>query len=397
MTVSRFVHVGLFSVSASVGMVFALLAELQDEHGLSTSSLGLIASMSFFAAVVGQIGIAPLADRGHARTVMVVAVLTAAVAAGGFMVATSAWQFVVARGVAGLAYGAFSPAAQAVVSAADPARAGQRLGSLVGVQTAGFIIGPGIGVAILDITGSTDAPFLVLLVLLLAITPRLATMSINEVSRNTQRVPVRVILARRDALAAVILTAALVSPAGLYEAIWARYLTDLGASTLFIGGSLTLYGIPFVLAAPYGGKLADRIGPLRLAPISFVVIIPLTAVYGTIATPGALMSLAMIEAVANGAGMPAAQSLMASATSETERATGLGVAAAAGQVGAGLSALVAAPLYDAQGSGVTFMIFAVVIGVLGALGLAVGFSAGVARRNVPAHIPRRLRIRGGGR
>ena len=183
----------------------------------------------------------------------------------------------------------------------------------------------------------------------------------------------------------------------MYEAIWAIFLTDLGASTTFIGLSLTMYGVPFILAAPYGGRLADRHGPLRVAPIALVVIIPLTIVYGFMTVPIVLMLFAMVEAVGNGLGMPASQALMAAATDEGERATGQGLAAAAGELMAGIAAVTAAPLFEAHGPEWTFFSVAMAVLVVGGLGMAIGLSKDRSKRTVPGRTPRPLRIRGAGR
>jgi MFS family permease len=404
--VSRMIPVGLFTSAASVGMVFALLHELQDEHDLSGTTLGWIAGTAFFAAVVAQLLLAPFADRGHARRVMTMAMLGASLGSLIFALASEPWQFIGARVITGLALGAMMPAAQAVVTAADPARAGERLGRLVGVQTAGFIIGPGIGALIVRAFG-LDAPFYTLAVALLVLTPIMARIEVREVARPapagvlaTSADMVRTmgrILRRRDALAATLVSAALLLPAGMYEAIWAIFLEDLGASTTFIGLSLALYGVPFILAAPYGGRLADRYGPLRVAPIALVVIVPLTIVYGFMTVPIMLMLFAMIEAVGNGLGMPAAQSLMAATTNEGERATGQGLAAAAGQLMAGITAVIAAPLFETHGPEWTFFSVAMAVLVVGGLGMAIGLSEDRSKRTVPGRTPRPLRLRGAGR
>ncbi|RMH83533.1 MAG: MFS transporter [Actinomyces sp.] len=375
--VPRSIHAGLFALTASIGMIFALVARLQDEHGFATSALGVIAAAAFFAAVVAQLALAPLADRGHARALMVGALLAGAGAATWLAVATEAWQFVGGRALSGLAYGAYAPAARAVVAAADPARAGRRLGTLAGVETAGFITGPGLAGLLVDRIG-VDAPFVGAAVVAVALVwPLLRLPPGGGADHPVPGAAVvaaprgaRALLARREVVAATCLAAAFQLPAGLYEAIWARFMDDLGASTLFIGVSLTFYGIPFALTAPVAGRLSDRYGPYRVLPVALAVVVPLTVVYGWLTVPLTLMALASVEAVANGAAIPAAQAAMARATGPGEAATGQGLAAAAGQVAAGLAALVAAPVYERVGPEATFAVVAAGVTLLAAVGFA---------------------------
>lgn len=405
--VSLMIPVGLFTLAASIGMVFALLHELRDAHGLSSGVIGWIAGVSFFSAVASQLLIAPFADRGHARRVMALSILGGAVAAITFAVASEPWQFIGARIVAGLAFGAYLPAAQAVVTAADPERAGQQLGRLAGVQTAGFIIGPGIGAGLVAAWG-LDAPFYCLSAALVVLVGPVAAIRVEEIVSDEPPLgavdTVFDMLAtmarigrRRDALAAAIISAALVMPAGMYEAIWAIFLQDLGASTTFIGVSLVLYGLPFMVAAPIGGRLADQYGPKLIATIALALVIPLTVVYGHLTMPWLLMSLAMVEGAANGLGMPSAQTLMARSTKAGERATGQGLAAATGQLAAGVAALTAPRLFETYGPEWTFFWVAVAILAIGALGLAVGADGNAKKRTVPIRSFGLLRIRGGGR
>ncbi len=382
MRVGRFLYAGLFALSSAVGMAFALLAEIQTEHNFQTSTLGLIAASGLFGGVVAQLGLAPLADRGWLRPLMVGAMVTGAVGSLGFAVATEAWQFVGFRLLSGVGLGAFFPAAQAVVVNADPARAGERLGNLSGVQVAGFIIGPGLG-AVLANASNVDAPFLATGVVLLVLAPLVSRVAVSSEdpsapptpSAMPPKVPIRTLLRRRNALAATLLSASLFLPMGTYEAIWSRFMADLGASTLFTGITLSIYGLPFALIAPIGGRLADRHGTIPVMWASYAVICPLIAIYGQVTVPGLLATLAVIEAVGNGLGVPASQALMARATSEHERATGLGLAGAAGQVTAAFTALVSAPLYDAVGPRWMFAAVTATIVVVGGAGMVVGIKA----------------------
>src|SRR6188474_1009661 len=64
--------VATFFVAAGGGLIFPLLAELQEAHDLPTWGLGVISALFFAGAVVGQLVLAPLADRGHTRPLLLI-------------------------------------------------------------------------------------------------------------------------------------------------------------------------------------------------------------------------------------------------------------------------------------------------------------------------------------
>ena len=68
--------------------------------------------------------------------------------------------------------------------------------------------------------------------------------------------------------------------------------------------SLTLYGIPYVLWAPKGGALADRLGPVRSATLGMIIVVPATALYGLLAAPLVITGVALIEAIGNATAVP---------------------------------------------------------------------------------------------
>ncbi|MBJ69675.1 MAG: hypothetical protein CL463_07205 [Acidimicrobiaceae bacterium] len=382
MRVLRSLYLAMFTLTASVGVIFGLIASLQDNLGFANSSLGLIAGASFFASFFSQLWLAPLADRGKTKYLLIGAVIVAALGTVWFAVASSVWELIAARALTGLGFGAFAPAARAVVANVDPARAGERLGRLAAIETAGFVTGPVIGAALNEIWG-LDAPFIFLSAVLILILPGLVRThfpTVKALYQGSRLTAAKKILNRREAVGAILLGAAMFFPAGMYEAIWARFMEDLGASTLFVGISLTMYGIPFALTASTAGKYIDRIGPWRVAIFGISVIIPMTFIYGFLTSPWLLMGLAMVEAIGQGVGAPACQAAMVQATDESERATGQGMVGAAGTLGAGLAALIAAPLYAGPGPEETFMIVAGVVAVLGAASLILGNRQASLRR-----------------
>ena len=376
MRVPRSLYLAMFSLTASIGVIFGLIASLQDDLGFANNALGLIAGASFFAGFIGQLWLAPLADRGKTKSLLICAVIAAALGTIWFAVASSVLELIAARALTGLGFGAFAPAARAVVANIDPSRAGERLGRLAAIETSGFVTGPVIGAALNEIWG-LDAPFIFLSIVLICMLPGLTRIKLSverALPRGSRLVAARAILSRREAVGAILLGAAMFFPAGMYEAIWARFMEDLGASTLFVGISLTMYGIPFAFTASTAGKLIDRIGPWRAAGFGISVIIPMTFFYGFLTSPWLLMGLAMVEAVGQGVGSPACQAAMVKATYESERATGQGMVGAAQTFGAGLAALVAAPLYAGPGPEETFMIVACVVAVLGSAAFLLGRS-----------------------
>ena len=367
MRLPKTIFVAIFVLTASVGVVFGLIASLQDELGFKNGVLGVIAAAAFFSAVVAQLFFAPLADRGFTKALMVTAVSVAALGCLWFALASSPLELILSRTLTGLGIGAFAPAARAVVASADTNKAGERLGQLAAVETSGFVAGPVIGALINEVWG-LKAPFLVFSFVLICLLPSLMKIQFrkaNTAVRPASKVnSARLILRRKEAVGAILLGAALFFPAGMYEAIWARFMEDLGASTLFVGVSLTMYGIPFAIVASMAGKFIDRSGPWLAATFAVTIIVPMTVIYGFLVSPVLLMGLAMVEALGQGIGAPACQAAMVECTDDGERATGQGLVAAASSIGAGVAALIAAPLYAGPGPEITFVIVAGVVLIL---------------------------------
>jgi predicted MFS family arabinose efflux permease len=310
----------------------------------------------------------------------------AAVALAGMALGDSLWEFVAARCLGGIGVGMFLPAARAVVSRGERDRAGALLGRMASVELAGFITGPMIGSELVT-NFELDTPFLVFGAIALFGLAVLSRLPIPEVDAETIAATARPgpfdslkLLRRRPVLAAALIAAALFLPAGLYEAVWDVYLSDLGASTRFVGWSLAAYGVPFVLIAPFGGRLADRIGGMKVAMAALAFVVPLTVLYGFLNSYWLLASLVLFEAVFNGMGIPAGQAAMVRATAPEELAAGQGVAGAVGQIGAGMCAVVAGVAYDSVGPEVLFAGVAAVITVL-------GLAAWSLHRDHPAEAP----------
>ena len=54
-------------LASGYGVMFTVLDDFRDEYGIAAHWLGLIVGIGFLAGFLSQVFIAPVADRGHAR------------------------------------------------------------------------------------------------------------------------------------------------------------------------------------------------------------------------------------------------------------------------------------------------------------------------------------------
>ena len=141
-----------FVLNASTSVIFALISDLQEATGQSTSSLGLIAGTGFIVAMLAGLLVAPLADRGRAKRLLLSGLGLAAIGGVGFAVAQSLPMLLASRALIGAAAGASSPR-HGPSPPASTRRAGENLGRLARVDLAGFATGPIIGSLLFELVG----------------------------------------------------------------------------------------------------------------------------------------------------------------------------------------------------------------------------------------------------
>lgn len=351
------------ALALSNGAVFALLADFQDRFGFSSLGLGLVAGAAFASGFAAQVGLAPLADRGHAHRLLIIGLVAAASGTLLMGVGSHVAVFVVARLLTGIGYGMYIPAARRAVIGVAGAQAGTLLGRLTSFSVGGFVLGPPVAGLAADVAGPR-APFLLLAVVVLVCVPGILRAQVVESSRPDRASSVRQLLAIPGLQAAVALGAAFYLAIGVFEAIWARLLTDLGTSTRTIGLSLLAFGIPMALFAPVGGRLADRFGGMRTATASMVVTVPLMVAYGQVEAFWGLMLIVFVHAVADATTSPGAQLAVTRAAPPADTAAAQGLLEAAGFLMAALAAVAAAPVYEQAGADVLFTGSAVLMAAL---------------------------------
>lgn len=367
------------ALDAGNGVVFGLIAEIQDAHGISTPQLGLISGSLFAASLLGVLGLAHFADKGHARTMLLSGLAIGSVSTAWFGMAEHLWEFIASRALSGIAVSLFISAGRSIVSRLDPVRAGENLGRLAGAEVTGFILGPAVGVGLYRV-GNLSTPFFVLsgiaaaaLVFFLFRFPQVDAIE-DAPELSYWQLTGLDLLGNRRVLAAALLALAVFLPVGAYDSMWSKYLSDLGASDVFVGTSLTLYGVPLVLLSGRGGRLVDRLGPITAGRRAIAAAIPIIVAYGLLDSYWLVAFTAIIEAVIQAVASPSAQAAMARACPPERIGAGQGLAGAVGLSGGGLLASVSPATYDRFGADVLFIGVAVLVGLIALVAFALDAS-----------------------
>ncbi|MGE0139016.1 MAG: MFS transporter [Ilumatobacteraceae bacterium] len=358
------------AIGISNSVVFSVLSDLQDKYGFADSGLGLIAGSGMVVGFVSQLLLAPLADRGHSKALLLGGLAIAVVGSLLFAGSSSLAGFVLARGVVGMSNGLFIPSARAIAASMSDDNVAERLGTLGGVELAGFVTGPVIGGILVGPFG-VRWPFLACGAIALAagllLMPR--SLPAPPIAERAHRLGLD-LLRLRDMQAGVLLNVALFFPVGLYDAILDRYMTDRGASNVLIGISFTMYGIPFALLATRGGRLADRRGAFRLSLVAIALVAPLTALYGFLTVPIIIMCGFFVEGAVQAMGVPASQAVVAAAAPYGRASAAQGLAGSLNLLAAAVSAFAGPVVYERWGPEAAFTAAGAVVLVCAVLAVA---------------------------
>ena len=339
-------------MSLGYGTVLTLLADIRDRFDFSDSDVGLIAFAGFAAGFVAQVFLARYADRGYSVIMVRIGLAAAALAMGWLTVADELWQWVGARLLLGIGSGAVSPAIRRVVIARDPANVGANLGRQMSFDISGFVLGPLLAAVLAEAFG-LRAPFAVLLVMYAVVLILIWRLELHAGMLGSERRVLRGLLARPAMQAALCSAIAFYVTIGMFEALWALLLKDLGAETWVVGVTLSVFTVPMIFLAPLGGRTAQRQGPMRVVMFSVALAATCTLSYGLL--PLALvLVVSIVHAVADSFTMPSNQVAVALSTPPDQIAAGQGLLSAVGLAVAGITALSGAAIYDAAGRGVVF-------------------------------------------
>lgn len=342
----------LLLATASIGIansvVFTLLSDLQDKFGFGDIGLGLIAGTGFLVGLIGQLLVAPFADRGHAKSLLLAGLGFAVVGSVLFASSSNIVWLVVSRAVVGFSNSLWVPASRAIVISISEHDVAKRLGTISGVELAGFVTGPVIGGLLVGPFG-VRVPFLVagsfalagMLLLMRTALPQPPVGAHRGLALDLLRLP--------RVRAGVLMSVALFLPVGIYDATLDRYLTDLGAGNGLISLGFLAFGVPFAILSTTGGKVADRRGPLRVAMVCAVLVGPLTALYGFLPTAELIVIFSLLEGVIQSFGVPSSSAIVAAGAPHGRAAAAQGLAGSGNLLVGATMAYLAGPAYQHLG------------------------------------------------
>lgn len=291
---------------------------ITDPQALNLWS-GLVFSITFLFSAIASPFWGGLADRKGRKIMLLRSALGMAIVMMLMGMATSIWQFLALRALLGL-LGGFVPNANALIATQVPrGKTGWALGWLSTGAVSGALIGPLIGGLLADSFGLRPVFFITAGVLFTCFLMTLFCVRESFIPvQKKDMLHARQVLSSlknpRLVLALFVTTLIIQVATGSIAPILTLYVRELAghvSNLAFISGMIaSVPGVAALMSAPRLGKLGDRIGPERILitmlMLSVLLLIPMAFVQNT----WQLGILRFLLGAADGALLPAVQSLL---------------------------------------------------------------------------------------
>jgi MFS family permease len=355
-------------LAAGYGVLFTIVDDYRDEYGISESSIGMVIGLGFLAGFLSQLLIAPYADRGHARLIVLAGVLVNVAGLVLMAMSTTLLPILIGRFIAGVGVGAAAPAVRRIVILADPAHLGSNLGRLLAADVFGFAMGPAISAVLVGPFG-IKAPFFVVAAATLILLPFVARVSVRETVDVVQRRLAIDLLRIKPFAGAVVMGSAVFVMIGTFDSLWALVHKDLGTSEWIANLGITLFALPLIVLGPIGGRLSQTIGPFKVATGGLLFGALFMFLYGVMPTGGLIFTIAMIHSLFDGLTVSSTGVAVGLTVPADRQAGAQGVLGAAQALAAGAMAVITGALYEASGRLAAYTMCALTMAGLVAVGV----------------------------
>ena len=283
------------------GVMFTVLDDFRDKYGITEAQLGIIVGIGFLTGFLSQILFAPLADKGHAKKLVMTGIAIEIVGTLFMAFGQAFLPLIIGRLLAGFGVGISEPALRRILILSDPERMGQNLGLIVSASVAGFTAGPIVSALTADTLGIA-APFLIVAVLLVVVAFGLFNLQFQEANIEdapTQRLAFDM-LRIRPLAGAIVIGLALFAMIGTFDAVWSVMMDDMEAPTWVANLGISLFALPMIFLAPRGGRLTQKVGPFKASMTGLSIGAICLVMYGTLWSPYPMLAIGIIHGVVDG-------------------------------------------------------------------------------------------------
>lgn len=341
--------------AAGYGVMFTVLDDFRDEYGISAGSLGAVVAIGFFTSFLAQVLIAPLADRGHAKRLVVIGIVAEVIGLVIMAFGTNVAVLLAARVVMGIGAGTALPSLRRIVIVSDPENLGGNVGTLLAADVAGFATGPAISAVLVGPFGIA-APFLVIAVVTALFLPFVARLHVEErhVDAGSEARFAFDLLRNRPYVAALCMGSAVFFMIGTFDALWVIVLDDLNTAEWIANLGIVMFAVPMFFLGSIGGRLAQRVGPFRVGTIGLFAGACFLLAYGNAPSGIVIFWISMAHAICDGLTVSSAGVAVGLVAPPERQAGAQGLLGGIQTLTGGVAALIAGQLYDAQGRAVTY-------------------------------------------
>ncbi|EMB4326898.1 multidrug efflux MFS transporter MdtG [Pluralibacter gergoviae] len=316
--------VGCFLTGAGFSLVMPFLPLYVEQlgvtgHGALNMWSGLVFSITFLFSAIASPFWGGLADRKGRKIMLLRSALGMSIVMVLMGVAQNIWQFLILRALLGL-LGGYVPNANALLATQIPRhKSGWALGTLSTGTVSGALLGPLAGGWLADQYGlrpvfliTASVLFLCFLLTLFFIREQFVPVNKKEMLRA--RAVFASLKSPRLVLSLFVTTLIIQVATGSIAPILTLYVRELAGNVsniAFISGMIaSVPGVAALLSAPRLGKLGDRIGPEKILIASLVVSVLLLVPMAFVQAPWQLGGLRFLLGAADGALLPAVQTLL---------------------------------------------------------------------------------------
>ncbi|HEM6743309.1 TPA: multidrug efflux MFS transporter [Citrobacter farmeri] len=322
---------GCFFTGLAISQILPFLPLYISQLGVTSHEAlsmwsGLTFSVTFLISAIVSPLWGSLADRKGRKLMLLRASLGMAIAILLQAFATNVWQLFLLRGIMGLTSG-YIPNAMALVASQVPReRSGWALSTLATAQISGVIGGPLMGGFIADHVGLRPVFFItaILLVVSFLVTLFLIKEGVRPTLKKSERLSGKAVFASLPYPALVIslffTTLVIQLCNGSISPILALFIKSMAPDSnniAFLSGLIaSVPGVSALISAPRLGKIGDRIGTERILMATLICAVVLFFAMSWVTTPFQLGILRFLLGFADGAMLPAVQTLLVKYSSD---------------------------------------------------------------------------------